>query len=205
MTNKKLSTPKATKNCERILAIIRDFIENEGYSPTARDIMKRSKLKSVSSVHAYICELENQGLITKANNKSRSIKLAGKYAEPSRKDLPLVGKVAAGSPILAEENISENLSLPEDLAKNGSFVLEVKGNSMIDAGIYNGDKIIVKQQNVADNGDIVVALIDDEATVKRFYKEKTNIRLHPENKRMKDIIVPNCDICGKVIGLYRSL
>lgn len=205
MAKKRLSTPKAAKNCEKILQIIRDFIKKEGYSPTARDIMRKSKLKSVSSVHAYIVELEKQGYITKANNKSRSIQLSGKYAEPSRIDLPLIGKVAAGSPILAEENIVENLSLPKDLAQKGSFVLKVEGNSMINAGIYDGDKVVVKQQKTVENGEIAVVMIDDEATIKRFYKDKTKIRLHPENNRMKDIIVDDCQVCGKVIGLYRSL
>ena len=200
-----LYTAKATANCQEILQIIKDFIADHDYSPTARDIMKRTKLKSVSSVHAYIIELENKGLITRENNKSRSIKLSGSAGTSPRVDLPVVGDVAAGSPILAEQNISENVTLPADLAGRGNFVLKVRGNSMIDAGIYDGDKVIVRQQKTIKNGEIAVVLLGDEATVKRFYKEKDHFRLQPENKRMKPIIVDECELCGKVIGLYRSI
>ena len=200
-----LYTAKATANCQEILQIIKDFIADHDYSPTARDIMKRTKLKSVSSVHAYIIELENKGLITRENNKSRSIKLSGSAGTSPRVDLPVVGDVAAGSPILAEQNISENVTLPADLAGRGNFILKVRGNSMIDAGIYDGDKVIVRQQKTIKNGEIAVVLLGDEATVKRFYKEKDHFRLQPENKRMKPIIVDECELCGKVIGLYRSI
>lgn len=200
-----LYTAKATANCQEILQIIKDFIADHDYSPTARDIMKRTKLKSVSSVHAYIIELENKGLITRENNKSRSIKLSGSAGTSPRVDLPVVGDVAAGTPILAEQNISENVTLPADLAGRGNFILKVRGNSMIDAGIYDGDKVIVRQQKTIKNGEIAVVLLGDEATVKRFYKEKDHFRLQPENKRMKPIIVDECELCGKVIGLYRSI
>ncbi|MDO5426931.1 MAG: transcriptional repressor LexA [Coriobacteriia bacterium] len=200
-----LYTAKATANCQEILQIIKDFIADHDYSPTARDIMKRTKLKSVSSVHAYIIELENKGLITREDNKSRSIKLSGSAGTSPRVDLPVVGDVAAGTPILAEQNISENVTLPADLAGRGNFILKVRGNSMIDAGIYDGDKVIVRQQKTIKNGEIAVVLLGDEATVKRFYKEKDHFRLQPENKRMKPIIVDECELCGKVIGLYRSI
>ena len=200
-----LYTAKATANCQEILQIIKDFIADHEYSPTARDIMKRTKLKSVSSVHAYIIELENKGLITREDNKSRSIKLSGSAGTSPRVDLPVVGDVAAGTPILAEQNISENVTLPADLAGRGNFILKVRGNSMIDAGIYDGDKVIVRQQKTIKNGEIAVVLLGDEATVKRFYKEKDHFRLQPENKRMKPIIVDECELCGKVIGLYRSI
>lgn len=203
--NKTLYTAKATANCQEILQIIKDFITDHNYSPTARDIMKRTKLKSVSSVHAYIVELENKGLITRENNKSRSIKLSGCAATSPHIDLPVIGEVAAGSPILAEENISENVTLPSDLAGKGNFILKIRGNSMIDAGIFDGDHVIVRQQKTIKNGEIAVVLLDDEATVKRFYKEKDHYRLQPENKRMKPIIVDKCELCGRVIGLYRSI
>lgn len=202
---KTLYTAKATANCEEILQIIKDFIAEHDYSPTARDIMKRTKLKSVSSVHAYIIELENKGLITREDNKSRSIKLSGSAGSSPKVELPVVGQVAAGSPILAEENIEENVTLPVDLAGRGNFILKVRGNSMIDAGIYDGDKVIVRSQKTIKNGEIAVVLLGDEATVKRFYKEKNHYRLQPENKRMKAIIVDECELCGKVIGLYRSI
>lgn len=202
---KTLYTAKATANCQEILQIIKDFIAEYDYSPTARDIMKRTKLKSVSSVHAYILELENKGLITRENNKSRSIKLSGSAGISPKVDLPVVGEVAAGTPILAEQNITENVSLPADLAGRGTFVLKVRGNSMIDAGIYDGDHVIVRSQKTIKNGEIAVVLLNDEATVKRFYKEKTHYKLQPENKRMKAIITDECQLCGKVIGLYRSI
>lgn len=202
---KTLYTAKATANCQEILQIIKDFIAEYDYSPTARDIMKRTKLKSVSSVHAYILELENKGLITRENNKSRSIKLSGSAATSPKVELPVIGEVAAGSPILAEENITENVPLPADLAGRGNFILKVRGNSMIDAGIFNGDSVIVRSQKTIKNGEIAVVLVNDEATIKRFYKEKSHIRLQPENKKMKPIITTNCKLCGKVIGLYRSI
>lgn len=202
---KTLYTAKASANCQEILQIIKDFIAEHDYSPTARDIMKRTKLKSVSSVHAYILELENQGLISREDNKSRSIKLSGSAGVSPKVDLPVIGDVAAGSPILADENISENVSLPADLAGRGNFILKVRGNSMIDAGIYDGDKVIVRSQKTIKNGEIAVVLLNDEATIKRFYKEKDHFRLQPENKRMKPIIVEDCQLCGKVIGLYRSI
>lgn len=202
---KTLYTAKATANCQEILQIIKDFIADHDYSPTARDIMKRTKLKSVSSVHAYIIELENKGLITRENNKSRSIKLSGAAGTSPKVDLPIVGEVAAGFPILAEENITENVTLPADLAGRGNFILTVRGNSMIDAGIFDGDKVIVRQQKTIKNGEIAVVLMGNEATVKRFYKEKGHFRLQPENKRMKAMIVDECELCGKVIGLYRNI
>ena len=202
---KTLYTAKATANCQEILQIIKDFIADHDYSPTARDIMKRTKLKSVSSVHAYIIELENKGLITREDNKSRSIKLSGSAGVSPKVELPVIGTVAAGSPILAEENIEENVALPADLAGRGNFILKVRGNSMIDAGIYDGDKVIVRQQKTIKNGEIAVVLLGDEATVKRFYKEKNHFKLVPENKRMKPMIVDECELCGKVIGLYRNI
>ena len=202
---KTLYTAKATANCQEILQIIKDFIADHDYSPTARDIMKRTKLKSVSSVHAYIIELENKGLITREDNKSRSIKLSGNAGTSPRVDLPVIGEVAAGSPILADQNITENVTLPADLAGKGTFILKVRGNSMIDAGIFDGDKVIVRQQKTIKNGEIAVVLLGDEATVKRFYKEKNHYRLQPENKKMKAIITDECELCGKVIGLYRSI
>ncbi|MDO5329524.1 MAG: transcriptional repressor LexA [Coriobacteriia bacterium] len=197
-----LKTPKASANCKEIYSIIKDFINEHNYSPTTRDIVKRTKLKSVSSVHSYIKELERRGLIYREDNKSRSISLVN---NPKSVTLPVVGAIAAGSPIIAEENIIDNVKLPAELAGQGTFVLRVEGNSMIDAGILDGDNIIVRQQTNIENGDIAVCLIEDSATVKRFFKENGKYRLHPENSTLDDIIVDECQICGKVIGLYRNL
>ena len=200
-----MKTTKAQSNCRAILQIIKDFIAEYDYSPTARDIVKRSSLKSVSSVHGYILELERQGLIKREGNKSRSIKLSGSAATSSSVSLPVIGEVAAGLPITAEENIIDNVPLPADLAGRGSFVLRVRGNSMIDVGIFDGDCVIVREAKEVANGEIAVVLLGDEATVKRFYKEKGHIRLQPENRRMDPIEVKECTVCGKVIGLYRSI
>lgn len=205
---------KATDKQQRVLDYVRKQIKEEGYAPSVREICKALDLKSTSTVHGYLSRLKKKGLIEKVDMKSRTIRLIdeeGKSQKPfftSKElvDVPLIGKVTAGTPILATQNLEETYPLPTDFVGEGeNFMLKVKGESMIDAGILDGDYIIVKKQDSAQNGEIVVALIDDEATVKKFYKEKGHIRLQPQNQFMQPIIVPTCTILGKVVGVFRKL
>ena len=202
-----------------ILKFIEKSVKDKGYPPSVREIGKATGLRSTATVHAYIASLTNQGYIAKETNKGRTLKLLkggnGEPIEPAKKDfylqkelvdVPLVGKITAGAPILAVENVTDTFPIPIDFVGNSdSFMLTVRGESMIEAGILDGDYILVRKQNTATNGEIVVALIDDEATVKTFYKEKDHIRLQPENSTMEPIIVPNCNILGKVIGVFRNM
>ncbi len=211
---------KVTKRQQAVLDSIRNCIQEKGYGPTVREICQDLGLSSPSTVHVHLKTLENKGLIKRDPLKSRSITFAdpleeamlGSESELKRPsfskmlDLPLVGNVAAGSPILAEENIIDSITLPTDIVgDSASFLLSVRGESMIDAGINNGDYVVVKEQPTANNGDIVVALIDDSATVKRFYKEKDHIRLQPENTSMEPILTKDCSIAGKVVAVFRRL
>lgn len=205
---------KATDKQQRVLDYVRKQIKEEGYAPSVREICKALDLKSTSTVHGYLARLKKKGLIEKVDMKSRTIRLIdeeGKSQKPfftskEMVEVPLVGKVTAGKPILAVENFEDTYPLPVDLAGNGeNFMLKVKGESMIDAGILDGDFIIVKKQDNAQNGDVVVALIDEEATVKKFYKENGHIRLQPQNQFMQPIIVPTCVVLGKVVGVFRKL
>ena len=213
---------KITKRQQAVLTCIEDCIREKGYGPTVREICHTLGLSSPSTVHVHLRALEEKGLIKRDPLKSRSISLTYPLpASPSAPapadgveqisfskivNVPLVGNVAAGEPILAEENITETLSLPTDIVgDNPSFMLSVRGESMIEAGINDGDYVVVKEQPVANNGDIVVAIIDDGATVKRFYKEKDHIRLQPENSTMEPIITTNCSIAGKVVAVFRRL
>ena len=202
---------------------ILDYIEKQsqvnGYPPSVREIGKAVGLKSTATVHGYLAKLEEKGYIKKESQKGRTLKLlkgsSGKVTTESRKDfyagremvdVPVIGKITAGAPILAVENITDTFPIPIDFVGNSeSFMLTVRGESMIEAGILDGDYILVKKQNVANNGEIVVALIEDEATVKTFYKEKDYIRLQPENSTMDPIIVPDCKILGKVAGVFRKM
>lgn len=202
---------------------ILDYIEKQsqinGYPPSVREIGKAVGLKSTATVHGYLAKLEEKGYIKKESQKGRTLKLlkgsSGKATTESRKDfytgremvdVPVIGKITAGAPILAVENITDTFPIPIDFVGNSeSFMLTVRGESMIEAGILDGDYILVKKQNVANNGEIVVALIEDEATVKTFYKEKDYIRLQPENSTMDPIIVPDCKILGKVAGVFRKM
>lgn len=202
---------------------ILDYIEKQsqvnGYPPSVREIGKAVGLKSTATVHGYLTKLEEKGYIKKESQKGRTLKLlkgsSGKATTESRKDfytgremvdVPVIGKITAGAPILAVENITDTFPIPIDFVGNSeSFMLTVRGESMIEAGILDGDYILVKKQNVANNGEIVVALIEDEATVKTFYKEKDYIRLQPENSTMDPIIVPDCKILGKVAGVFRKM
>lgn len=206
---------QATDKQQKVLDYVREQIKKDGYAPSVREICKALDLKSTSTVHGYLSRLEKKGLIQKAAQKPRTLRIVGADADDEDKgfytskqmvDVPIVGKVTAGLPILAVENIEDSFPLPIDFVGNSeSFMLKVRGDSMIDAGILDGDLVLVKKQNVAQNGDIVVALIEDEATVKKFYKEKGFIRLQPQNQFMQPIIVPTCTILGKVAGVFRKL
>lgn len=199
---------KISAKQQEILNYIKDEILRKGYPPTVREICETVKLKSTSSVHAHLEKLEKNGYIRRDPTKPRAIEIVDDNYNMIRTDmtsLPVIGTVAAGSPILAEENISNYFPVPADMVPHGepSFVLKVKGDSMINAGIFSGDQIFVQCCNTARNGDTVVALIDDSATVKTFYKEKDHIRLQPENDDMDPIIVDDCQILGKVFGVFR--
>ena len=212
---------KLTKKQKAVLECIEDCIAKKGYGPTVREICAEIGLSSPSTVHVHLKALEEKGYIERDPLKSRSIMLKqnnqgqpvgrneGNVLSPSFSktiDVPLVGNVAAGEPILAEENITETMSLPIDIVgDSASFMLSVRGESMIEAGINDGDYVVVKQQQTANNGDIVVAIIEDGATVKTFYKESDHIRLQPENSTMEPIIVTNCAIAGKVVAVFRRL
>ena len=192
---------------ERVFNYIKEKIQDYGYPPSVREICAALGFKSTSSAHQYIARLAEKGYISKEDLKTRAIRIVGTESTIA---LPIVGKVAAGEPILAQENVEDYFSIGEsffnqDSLKNDNFILKVQGESMINAGINNGDYIIVSKQNTARNGQIVVAMIDGEATVKTFYKEKDHIRLQPENDTMAPIIVKNVEIVGKVVGLFRKI
>ncbi|ADL68889.1 transcriptional repressor LexA [Thermoanaerobacterium thermosaccharolyticum] len=195
---------------QEIIEFIKSEINRKGYPPSVREIGKAVGLKSTSTVHGHLSRLEKKGYIRRDPTKPRAIEVLNN----DKRDLsdviklPVIGKVTAGSPILAVENIDEYYSIPRDLIvgyEGESFILKVRGESMINAGILDGDYIIVRKQSYADNGDIIVALIEDEATVKRFYKESDHIRLQPENPSMDPIIVDNVMVLGKVVGVIRKL
>ena len=198
---------RLTKKQTEILEYIKSQILNKGYPPSVRDICTAVNLKSTSSVHAHLETLEKNGYIRRDPTKPRAIEIIDDNFNLTRREVvnvPLIGQVAAGQPLLAVENITGYFPIPaEFIPKEEVFMLNVKGESMVNAGIYDGDQIIVKQQSTASNGEIVVALVDDSATVKRFYKENGHIRLQPENDFMEPIIVDSCEIIGKVIGLIR--
>ena len=196
---------------EKILAYIESEIRSRGYAPSVREIGEAVGLKSTSTVHGHLMRLEKKGLLHRDAMKPRAMGLstppaAEEDASVHVCQIPVVGRVAAGMPILAEENIEELMALPEDFVGEGEhFILRVRGESMIQAGIFNDDYIIVRKQPDARNGEIVVALVEDEATVKRFYKENGYFRLQPENDAMIPIIVPAVTVLGKVVGLMRRL
>lgn len=198
---------RITKKQTEILEYIKSQILNKGYPPSVRDICTAVNLKSTSSVHAHLETLEKNGYIRRDPTKPRAIEIIDDNFNLTRREVvnvPLIGQVAAGQPLLAVENITSYFPIPaEFVPKEEVFMLKVKGESMINAGIYEGDQIIVKKQNTASNGEIVVALVDDSATVKRFYMENGHIRLQPENDFMEPIIVDSCEVIGKVIGLIR--
>ncbi|MBQ3281200.1 MAG: transcriptional repressor LexA [Eubacterium sp.] len=208
---------------KKILDYIKEELRATGYPPTVREICAAVGIKSTSTAHKDIASLVKKGLIKKQDSKTRTLVLANEEAEEKKEpeqrivsanlreqeaviDVPVVGRVAAGMPITAEENIESTFPVPKQYASDNCFMLRVKGESMINAGIMDGDLILVQSQNTAENGDIVVATIDGfeyEATVKTFYKEKDHIRLQPENDTMSPILVKDCQVQGKVKGVFR--
>lgn len=219
---RKAKDPTAINKREKaILKFIEKEMRENGYAPSVREIGKAVGLKSTATVHNYLAGLAKKGYIKKEEQKGRTLRLlkGGNGEDLTKKqedknyytgkemvEVPVIGKITAGEPILAVENITDTFPIPIDFVGNSeSFMLTVRGESMIEAGILNGDYILVKRQNTANNGQIVVALIDDSATVKTFYKEKDHIRLQPENSTMDPIIVPNCEILGIVAGVFRKL
>ena len=204
-----MSYGKITDKQSQILEYIKSEILNKGYPPSVRDICQAVNLKSTSSVHSHLETLEKNGYIRRDPTKPRTIEIIDDNFNLVRREVvnvPMVGTVAAGQPILAIENIDNYFPIPSEYMPNEeTFMLKVKGESMINAGILDGDNILVKRQNTAKNGDMVVALVDDSATVKTFYKENGHIRLQPENDDMDPIIVPDCEIIGKVFGVFRFM
>lgn len=199
---------KISSKQQEILEYIKSEILNRGYPPAVREICQAVKLKSTSSVHSHLEKLEKNGYIRRDPTKPRAIEIVDNEFNLMRREIvniPIVGTVTAGQPILAVENIEGYFPLlSEDMPNHDTFMLHVKGESMINAGIFDGDKILVQQQSTASNGEIVVALIEDSVTVKTFYKEKGYFRLQPENDTMDPIIVTDLRILGKVVGLYRK-
>uniref|UniRef100_UPI0040561EF5 transcriptional repressor LexA n=1 Tax=Agathobacter sp. TaxID=2021311 RepID=UPI0040561EF5 len=192
---------------KEILEYMKQEILNRGYPPTVRDICEAVHLKSTSSVHSHLETLEKNGYIRRDPTKPRAIEIIDENFNLTRREMvnvPLVGRVAAGEPILAVENIESYFPVPSEyMPNNESFMLKVKGESMVNAGIFDGDNILVEKKTDVENGDIVVAMVDDSATVKTFYKENDCIRLQPENDSMEPIIVADCEILGKVFGVFR--
>ena len=191
-----------------ILEFIKMEIQKKGYPPAVREICSGVGLKSTSTVHSHLEKLEHKGYIRKDPTKPRAIEVLDRFDMPNKNvvNVPIIGKVTAGQPILAVENIEDTFPVPKDLVdENNVFMLKIQGESMIDAGIYDGDFVLIKQQSDAINGEIVVALLGDSATVKRFFKEKDYIRLQPENQFMSPIITKDVKILGKVIGLFRKM
>ncbi|WP_035766073.1 transcriptional repressor LexA [Butyrivibrio sp. NC2002] len=202
-----MSKGKISEKQSEILEFMKEVILEKGYPPTVREICEKVKLKSTSSVHSHLETLEKNGYIRRDPTKPRAIEICDDSFNMIRTEMvsvPVIGQVAAGMPILAEQNIDSYFPIPAEMCPKGdTFILNVKGDSMINAGIFNGDRIFVHACDTAKNGDQVVALIDDSATVKTFYKENGHIRLQPENDTMDPIIVDDCAILGKVFGVLR--
>lgn len=198
---------KISDKQQEILDYIKSQIIERGFPPSVRDICTAVHLKSTSSVHSHLETLEKNGYIRRDPTKPRAIEILDESFNMMRREMvniPILGQVAAGEPILAEQNIEEYIPFPaEFITKKQAFLLHVHGESMINAGILDGDLVLVEQRNTAHNGEMVVAMIEDGATVKRFYKEEGIIRLQPENDTMDPIIVKDCVIVGKVIGVFR--
>ena len=222
-TRRKKGSKELNNREKDILKYIEKQVDEQGYAPSVREIGKAVGLSSTATVHSYLSKLEEKGYIKKETQKGRTLRLlkgTGKkenksdekndekafYSGRELVNVPVVGKITAGAPILAVENVTDSFLIPVDFVGNSeSFMLTVSGESMIEAGILDGDYILVKRQNVARNGEIVVAMIDEEATVKTFFKENGHVRLQPENSSMEPIIVPDCQILGKVVGVFRKL
>lgn len=202
-----MATGKITEKQKEILEYIKQQILKRGYPPAVREICEAVHLKSTSSVHSHLETLEKNGYIRRDPTKPRAIEILDDDFNLTRREMvqvPVIGQVAAGEPILAEQNIQDYFPIPAEYMPNAeSFMLKVKGESMINAGIMNGDTVLVQKQSDAKNGDMVVALVDDSATVKTFYKEDGYYRLQPENDTMEPILVDHCEILGKVFGVFR--
>ena len=200
---------KISKKQLEILEYIKSELLRIGYPPAVREICEAVNLRSTSSVHAHLESLEKNGYIRRDPTKPRAIEIIDDTFNLTRREMvnvPMVGQVAAGEPILAEQNITNYFPIPmEFMPNNDTFMLTVRGESMVNVGIYDGDYVLVEKRQTASNGEIVVALVDDSATVKTFYKEEGYYRLQPENDDMDPIIVMNCEILGKVIGVFRFL
>lgn len=200
---------KISAKQQEILDYIKSQILERGFPPAVRDICEAVHLKSTSSVHSHLETLEKNGYIRRDSTKPRAIEILDEAFNFTRREMvnvPIVGRVAAGEPLLAEQNIEEYFPIPMEFMPNKqTFLLKVCGESMINAGILNGDYVLVQEENTAHNGDMVVAMIEDGATVKTFYKEEGVIRLQPENDFMDPIIVSDCTILGKVIGVFRFM
>jgi len=202
---------KLSKRQQMIVDFIKSEVDVKGYPPSVREIAKAVDLASSSTVHGHLERLENKGYIRRDPTKPRAIEIIDESYQSLEKDsaryVPIIGKVTAGSPITAIENVEEYFPIPSSSAKQDDhlFILSVEGESMINAGIYDGDRVIVKQQSTAENGEIIVAMTDDdEATIKRFYKEDKQFRLQPENDAMEPMYFDNVTILGKIVGLYRQ-
>jgi repressor LexA len=194
-----------------ILDYLRGFVDEHGYPPTVREIGEAVGLRSPSTVHAHLAQLERAGLLRRDPTKPRAIELADRRAPAEVHMLPLVGEIAAGGPLLADQNVEEYMAIPESLSRGGEeFLLRVKGDSMVNAGILDGDIVVVERRQDASNGDIVVALAGDqewadEATVKRFFRENGRVRLQPENDTLEPIYADHVQILGRVIGVFRQV
>ena len=189
-----------------IYEFLKTFTDNKGYPPSVREICEAVGLKSTSSVHGHLKRLESKGLIKRDPTKPRALEIIDNSMKREMVNIPIIGKVTAGLPILASENVEDIFPIPLDYVSHNKelFMLNISGDSMINAGIFDGDLAIIEECKTANNGEIVVALIENEATIKRFYKEKNHIRLQPENDNMDAIIVDDCIILGKLVGLFRT-
>ena len=185
---------------------LKTYTDNKGYPPSVREICEAVGLKSTSSVHGHLKRLESKGLIRRDPTKPRALEIIDNSLKKEMVNIPIIGKVTAGLPILANENVEDTFPIPLNYIRHNKelFMLNISGDSMINAGIFDGDLAIIEECKTANNGEIVVALIENEATIKRFYKEKNHIRLQPENDNMDAIIVDDCIILGKLVGLFRT-
>lgn len=200
--NKRMTKEKLNERLQEVYNFIVEYVDNNGFPPSVREICAKLNIKSTATAYTYIERLKNRGLLNNTPLKKRSLTVAGN--SKSFKSIPLVGVITAGKPIFAVENLEGYLPLPSEFGSDDGFALRVSGESMINVGIYDKDIIVVKRQDTAKNGDIVVALIGDEATVKRFYKQNGKFVLHPENDDMEDMIFDNVSVLGIVTGLMRK-
>jgi repressor LexA len=204
-----------TERQRAILEYLHEYVDDHGYPPTVREIGEAVGLRSPSTVHAHLAQLERAGVLKRDPTKPRAIELTDRrrpesLEEPEVRRLPLVGQIAAGGPLLAEENVEEEIGVPEPLSTGADFLLRVKGDSMVNAGILDGDIVVVQRREDARNGEIVVALAGDdesadEATVKRFFREERRIRLQPENDALEPIYAPYVRVLGRVVGVFRRI